>query len=68
MGLAQRKSSNWIRPRASRVRRRPNDWQSPRGDKRNLTLVTTDTSQWPLMEEQCKTATPEIFRRDTSGR
>ena len=57
---AQRKFLNW-QPRPSRVRRRPNNWQSPKGDKRGLTLVPSEnTSQWPPMEEQCKTATGDI--------
>lgn len=61
MGLAQRNNSNWIRSRGLRVRRRPNTWQSPKGDKRTLTLVPSENvSQWPSIEEQCKTATADI--------
>lgn len=60
MGLAQR-NSQWIRSRGPRGRRRPNAWQSPKGEKRTLTLVPSENvSQWPSMEDQCKTATADI--------
>jgi len=60
MGLAQR-NSQWIRSRNPRVRRRANTWQSPKGDKRTLTLVPSENvSQWPSIEEQCKTVPADI--------
>lgn len=61
MGLALRNNSNWIRSRGRRVRRRSNTWQSQKGDKRILTLVPSENvSQWPSIEEQCKSATANI--------
>lgn len=61
MGLAQRNSNLRMRSRATRLRHRSNTWPSPKGERRGLTLVPSENvSQWPSMEEQCKTATAEI--------
>ena len=58
MGLAQR-NSNWIRSRG--VRRRPNAWQTPKGDKRTLALAPSENvSQWPSIEDQCKAESANI--------
>lgn len=54
-------STNWIRP-SRPVRRRKSYWQEAKG--KGLTLrpveLTESVSQWPTMEEQCKTATEGI--------
>jgi hypothetical protein len=56
---APRRLLNW-QPRSLPVRR-PNDWRSPKGDRRSLNLAPSENvSQWPSIEEQCKRATKDI--------
>jgi hypothetical protein len=58
MSQLVRGKSNWIHPRP--VRRRKGYWQEAKGSRLTLRPVESTASQWPSMEEQCKTATGDI--------